>query len=512
MKSKIPDDLLSAFLDREVTPDEDAVAKSHLRTSQQAKQEFQDYQRLTELLRELRRQTVPPEFAAAVMQQAERETLIPLETAGIVDGDPHLKRPSRRAWILTAIAVVTAAVIALLFINLHSQKNELAFKESAPVESSAKRALEEHFKTVAPPAPAPPSAAGKTLALAKMAKPNSAAAALKPSSPAPLGAAIAVTSTHAQAPTSNASQLVFPADLKTAKEGDVVEALESIGDQVAVVRLTVVNQTAGVGGLQSLLVRDARRYVKGEEKAKLLKGRFADGQRAVTVEDRKGLNTAGDLICVYVEGSRDELVGVLKDVQMESQFQQAQLTNTISAAKLAEYANRPVSPSGREGDRNSSPAKTVLSLPHAAVDKIFADNVSSYNASKDNELGIRRREQEKLPAIAPPAGKFDSFAAHGEPAAAAGEIGSPAQHVAGTKGKSKTAGGKQLVASTQRSFQVFFVIVDQSSDQSESIEKPPVPSETQVAPEPTRTVRPRKPVRARHPAKKRPPAPENGTD
>jgi len=507
MKSKIPDDLLSAFLDREATPDEDAVVKSHLRNSPQAKQELQDYQRLSELLHALPRQTVPPEFAAAVMQQAERETLIPLEAAGIVDCDSHLEPPSRRAWILTAVGLVAAAVVAMLFINLHGRKDELALKEPALVEASAKRSLLERSKTVTIAA-APASAARKPVALDKTATLSAAPMAVAPPSPGLRPAAIAATSS----PAPNASQLVFPADLKTAKEGDVVEALERIGDQVAVVRLTVVNQTAGVGGLQSLLVRDARRYVKGEEEEKLLRGRFADGQKAVSIEDRKGLNTAGDLICVYIEGSRDELVGVLKDVQKESHFQQAQLTNTISAAKLAEYANRPVSPSGLGGNSSASPAQTVLSLPHAAVDRIFADNVSSYDASKDSELGIKRKVPEHLPAMASPAGKSDSFAARGEPAAAAGENGAPAQRVAEAKGQSKAAGGKQLVASTQRSFQVFFVIVDQSAEQSEPTNKPPASTETQVAPQPQRTVRPRSPVKARRPAKKRPPAPANGTD
>ena len=94
MKPKVPDDLLSAFLDREVTPDEETLARQHLQSSPEARQEFQDYQRLGELLHELPRRTVPTEFAAAVMQQAERETLIPLETLGTATAD-QLRRPSR---------------------------------------------------------------------------------------------------------------------------------------------------------------------------------------------------------------------------------------------------------------------------------------------------------------------------------------------------------------------------------------------------------------------------------
>src|SRR5580658_7731939 len=129
MKPKIPDDLLSAFLDREVTPEEEVLARKHLQTSPQAKQEFQDYQRLGELLHELPRRTVPTEFAAAVMQQAERETLIPLETAGTAL-DSQSKRPTRRAWLVAVVGMLTTAAIVLVVVNLPSHKDAVALRET----------------------------------------------------------------------------------------------------------------------------------------------------------------------------------------------------------------------------------------------------------------------------------------------------------------------------------------------------------------------------------------------
>ena len=161
---------------------------------------------------------------------------------------------------------------------------------------------------------------------------------------------------HQQSADKNARQMVFPADLKTAQLGDVIEALENVGDQVAIVRLMVVNQTAGLAGFQSLLVRDTSRPVQGAEKARLLRERFAGKKRAVSVEGRKMPNATGDLVCVFVEGSREELAGVLRDVENESHIQKAQLTNTISAAKLAQYANRPVAPSDQKGEHSASRA------------------------------------------------------------------------------------------------------------------------------------------------------------
>ncbi len=57
----------------------------------------------------------------------------------------------------------------------------------------------------------------------------------------------------------NGAELVLPTDLKKAKVGDVIEAMEKVGDQVAVVRLKVVDQSDGLGQLRSLLVREPAR-------------------------------------------------------------------------------------------------------------------------------------------------------------------------------------------------------------------------------------------------------------
>ena len=98
MNSKIPDDLLSAFLDRELTAAEEAAVSKHLKDSPQARQELQDYQRLSELLHQLPRRTVPAEFASSVMQRAERETLIPLDPVATVDRRSSSRKLSRRCW------------------------------------------------------------------------------------------------------------------------------------------------------------------------------------------------------------------------------------------------------------------------------------------------------------------------------------------------------------------------------------------------------------------------------
>lgn len=457
MTSKKPDDLLSAFLDRESTPAEEAAAKSRIQTSPQAKEELQDYARLSEWLHELPRQTVPPEFASAVMQRAERETLIPMEATGAVGRGSHLKPLSRRAWILTAVGAVAAGLAVMLFVPLPGRKDVPVLVDDDAVRQP--RRTEVFALADAPPATAaqkPVPAIMGANAVAARSPLGTAAIAAKSSQPRITASSLGYLM-PAKPGEGKTAELVFPANLKTARAGDVIEALENVGDQVAVVRLTVVNQTAGLGGLQSLLVRDTSRPVQDREQAKRLQKWFMDKKEGVSVGGQKMANGTGDLICVFMEGSRDQLTGVLKDLQHESQIQQAELTNTISASKLAQYANRPVAPSRQRNETDRNKAQTVLSLPVATVDKILADNRQG-----------------------------------------ASTVGRPAQ-----QGQKE----RQLVAAAQRSYQVFFVLDDQSIAQSQpAAAPPPAAIELEVIRKPSPGGRRRTPVVAKRPASKPAPA------
>jgi negative regulator of sigma E activity len=503
MTAKIPDDLLSAFLDREVTPDEEAAARKQLKSSPQARQEFQAYQRLGELLHELPRRTAPTEFAAAVMQQAERETLIPLEAAGASPANSQSFRPSRRAWIVSLVGLAATAATVLVVVNASARKDAFAVRDATFGPRSLPQA--QVAKSVAldvSPAPAASKrAADSNLAVAQADRQLPAMA--RPAAPPPNVAAMAPRAVDAEK-----SRMVFPAELKSAQEGDVVEALESVGDQVAVVRLTLVNRTASFGGLQNLLVRDASRPVRGAEKAKLMKERFAEAKGSVVVDAKTVSNGPGELICVFVEGSRDELVGVLKDVQNQSQVQRAQLTNAISAEKLAEYAQRPVATAGQEGEHGSARAQ-ALSLPHAMVDKILAgaSTVShgaaggSRGGSPGGALASRGAARQGQAFVAADAGKSTAVSKPAMIDGAAQQAGMPAQQSVAAKDQPGALKGKQLIAgTTQRSYQVFFVLDDQSV--TESQDKAAAAAD-QVSPESKSHVRPRTPVRARRPARKR---------
>jgi negative regulator of sigma E activity len=519
MTAKIPDDLLSAFLDREVTPDEEALARKHLQKSSQARQQFQDYQRLGQLLHELPRRTAPTEFVAAVMQQAERETLLPLDASAGLPSDAQSIRPFRRAWIVSLVGLVATAAAVLVVVNLPVSKdavrNDAARKDAVAVLDKtfgprSSQAEPQPAKPISLDSPSPKLLARKLDVDSKMVvakadghfRAKRASALARPAAPPlatpPLNVAAAAPLAAPLAARSDKSRMVFPAELKAAREGDVVEALESVGDQVAVVRLTLVNRTASLGGLENLLVRNASRPVLGKEKEQLMKDRFAEKKGSVVVDDKTVSNGPGELICVFVEGSRDELVGVLKEVQNQSLVQRAQLTNAISPAKLAEYAQRPVTTAQHSGAQ-------ALSLPHATVDKITGiAAVSSGTASSGTVSsglgGMGRGGQAAVPQSANDLVDLVQSATTGDADKKPSRPGQ--QSVPAAKEQAGAAGGKQLIAgTTQRSYQVFFVLDDQSV--TESQDKAPAAGEARLSPETKSHVRPRTPVRARRPMRKR---------
>jgi hypothetical protein len=283
--------------------------------------------------------------------------------------------------------------------------------------------------------------------------------------------------------------LMLPANLKTAKVGDVVEALQQDGQQVAVVRLTVVNQVEGLDGVQSLLVRNTSRTLENVDEIKQMRQHFAVDKSA-HVSKAAVPSAAGDMICVYVEGSRDEMLGVLQDLQNERHIQAAELTNTISFTTLEEYARRAV-PSQKQGADRSAAADTqiakgvvaqtpkasgsqmAVSLPASTVDKILTAGQSTANTRVQNSKAEAEQVDQQVPSAADmPAGRLDVA---NQQARKEGQTAMTARRSApgrsGSRAVAKQAGRSQSrdsseIAAAQKPFQIFFVITDQPQAQT----------------------------------------------
>src|SRR5579859_5373044 len=76
MKEPFSEEMLSAYLDREMTDAERAEFERWLEQSPEVQEKLADFRRLSQLFGELPRSEVPQEFPTQVLQLAERQMLL----------------------------------------------------------------------------------------------------------------------------------------------------------------------------------------------------------------------------------------------------------------------------------------------------------------------------------------------------------------------------------------------------------------------------------------------------
>jgi len=116
MNPQIPDELISAYFDGEVTPEERAVVESLVTESDEAQRELNETARLSALLHSFPRESAPGELVGNVLQQTAQ---MPLPSQP--DITTPLSRRELRAWkaalISTVISITSTAVACFLIVR-----------------------------------------------------------------------------------------------------------------------------------------------------------------------------------------------------------------------------------------------------------------------------------------------------------------------------------------------------------------------------------------------------------
>ena len=307
---------MSAYFDGETSPAETVIVERRLQLSPEARRELSEIKQLSQWLGELSRVPAPGALRANVMQAAR-------------NGNGHLggRQPStatkpRRCWngrfTQVAALTVTAAALCVMVHGLRSStppgstggvavvaRSTVAQSNGVTPDDAAKRdvltrdvamqnvVLRER-EQFAPEFPT------ETLDVERVEKLN--VIAEKTSSADSIEA-------H-----TGRSRLVFDGNLKQAQVGQVVKALETSGDEIAVVELTVIDRHAGLEALQILLQRNE-----------------IPMQHVVTHDQPPA--AGNQIVAVHVDVTQDKLAQTLYELRKERAFHSQQAATPISNSR-----------------------------------------------------------------------------------------------------------------------------------------------------------------------------------
>ncbi|MCX7419331.1 MAG: hypothetical protein NT013_07315 [Planctomycetia bacterium] len=353
------DDLLSAYYDGESTPAERAVVEQQLTDHANIRRELSQIGQVSALLKELPRRTLPTEFPQQVLKVIEREMLIPSERSQEDDTDAtsvgrlnssvvrlSAADSSPRRWLVGSVAVLTSAAGLLLMVTMFGSRPEK--RTGGAPQLAGEFGHSRSFGGASTPAseiadagPAPLDQAelplSKSFSLADSSvagpggTPRGAVAAMKTKSSVlpPVAAFDAPRATD-----SVANLFLNQETLKSAEIGDVVEALQTLDDEIAVVRLTVVDRQQGVDQLQLLFAKnqiDADAAAPVFAKNKSFAAKSADSSKR---DETATTNQTEQLMAVYVESNSEHLSAALQELCQKDLVQSFEVEPPISFAEL----------------------------------------------------------------------------------------------------------------------------------------------------------------------------------
>jgi hypothetical protein len=111
MKEPFSDEILSAYLDGELPPQESAAVERWLESNSAARAKLEDFRRLSGLFDGLPRTELPREFPTKVLQLSERRMLLPESGTAAARRRLHMR--------LLAVAASIGSAAALLFVAVH---------------------------------------------------------------------------------------------------------------------------------------------------------------------------------------------------------------------------------------------------------------------------------------------------------------------------------------------------------------------------------------------------------
>lgn len=441
------DDLLSAFHDGEVNPAERAAVEQRLAASVEARHELSEIRQVSSLLKALPRERLPSEFPQQVLQTIEREMLIPSQRA---DGSGVPKRVaasgtgSSRRWV-GAVALLTSAAGLLLLVRAIDDRGSVNFVAEARKEPAALRkqmAVADASRSggfgggaAAPMMSADAPAAGTRSSgvLAGAAGTNSIAADSSLNAPLPPGGVA----------TRESGALFFDqAALRDTQIGGAVQAMQTEGNEVAVVWLTVVDRQEGLAGVQLLLSNKEIALAESDKKMNKL-------AKSKAVADHQ-------MHAVFVESDAEHLTAMLKRLRESDLLQSVEVDQPIELAQLGEVQV------DLERSTLARPRRSAAPAPASAEKKIASATSSPKDAAKSDRADAKGLQDVKDQPPNQVTLKFSREALVQNQNQLS--LQTRNRGIARSMTRSQSAADKsaEQAPTDQRPMQVLFVVVDQS--------------------------------------------------
>ncbi len=123
------DELLSAYVDGELTDQELAEVEQRLANDPQAQQLVDEIRALSQQVQSLPRQSISEDLRATIMRRAEREMLLGNQPQKSL---PQKESGNHRRWVWAALAVAATLLLSLVLPNAQQDEKPLASAEPVP--------------------------------------------------------------------------------------------------------------------------------------------------------------------------------------------------------------------------------------------------------------------------------------------------------------------------------------------------------------------------------------------
>lgn len=429
MNQQVPDDLISAYFDGEVTQDERRRVEQLLESSAESRQLLEDAAKLSAILHSFPRAAAPADLARNVQQQIESAVLVapasnPLKRSGL-----------RREWIIFSGGVLATVVPLVLFIVMnpmdHREKSAAVDRRFAADEAGGmgghgpqdmaraeKRprtaALKMHEMLPEAPGAAKPIGGSPTPKLEDIydvVSNETAATSRSPLKSSAAGGSALVSSvvTHDESlfsqPVVDVTDdgiSLMPDDpdhfIQSLKRGEIaVRSVANTNDAVAIVELVVIDVNRGVDEMEMLLLRVLRNVKEDNSKAGVAKQSESSDPSVVSDESLKEslsrTKSSDDLAMLYVRAPGDQLAQALAEAVKRPEIYLA-VSPKVPMTFPGEQNARLSLATNHEADAKSAVvipnAEKPVSVEAGLVVNSFLDQNGIEVKSKDGKVNIKQ--------------------------------------------------------------------------------------------------------------------------